>query len=292
MSTTPPVSLWPDPDALGTLTDLYELTMMAGYHAAGHGRPEGYVRVVCPKDAGGQGLPGLRRARAGRSATCSSWPSIPEQIDEIRRWPAFHGVEPARAWTSSRPRDSRAMSAPCPRERSSSPARPCCESMAPLPQAQWVETHLLDSIAYPTLVASKAARIVAAAAGRPLYEFGARRGHGPLAGLARRAVGHDRRLRRHEPRRGRPAAGRAGRRHHGPLVGPVVPDRGRGVRDVRPHLSRQHHPAGRHLRHARRRSTGRVDRAAGSGDSNRQRRSRCPRQDRLARSSTSTAARM
>ena len=40
-----------------------------------------------------------------------------------------------------------------------------------------------DSIAYPTLVASKAARIVAAASGRSLFEFGARRGHGPLAGL-------------------------------------------------------------------------------------------------------------
>ena len=35
MSPRPPVSLWPDPNALGTLTDLYELTMMAGYHAAG-----------------------------------------------------------------------------------------------------------------------------------------------------------------------------------------------------------------------------------------------------------------
>ncbi len=54
---------------------------------------------------------------------------------------------------------------------------------APLPQAQWVETHLLSSIAYPTLVASKAARVVTAARGRSLFEFGARRGHGPLAGL-------------------------------------------------------------------------------------------------------------
>jgi nicotinate phosphoribosyltransferase len=54
---------------------------------------------------------------------------------------------------------------------------------APLPQAQWVETHLLASLAYPTMVASKAARVVAAAEGRSLYEFGARRGHGPHAGL-------------------------------------------------------------------------------------------------------------
>ncbi len=35
MNPEPPVSLWPDPDALGPITDLYELTMMAGYYASG-----------------------------------------------------------------------------------------------------------------------------------------------------------------------------------------------------------------------------------------------------------------
>ena len=30
-----PVDLWPDPHALGPLTDLYQLTMMAGYAASG-----------------------------------------------------------------------------------------------------------------------------------------------------------------------------------------------------------------------------------------------------------------
>src|SRR5262245_45890184 len=54
---------------------------------------------------------------------------------------------------------------------------------APLPQAQWVETFLLTSLAYPTLVASKAARAMSVAAGRALYDFGARRGHGPHTGL-------------------------------------------------------------------------------------------------------------
>src|SRR5690606_11270040 len=33
MTPEPPVSIWPAPDSLGTVTDLYELTMMAGYHA-------------------------------------------------------------------------------------------------------------------------------------------------------------------------------------------------------------------------------------------------------------------
>jgi nicotinate phosphoribosyltransferase len=54
---------------------------------------------------------------------------------------------------------------------------------AALPQAQWVETFLLASLGYPTLVASKAARVVEAAEGRPVIDFGLRRGHGPYAGL-------------------------------------------------------------------------------------------------------------
>ena len=43
MNPAPPVSLWPDPEALGTLTDLYELTMIAGYYARGDGRTVGDV---------------------------------------------------------------------------------------------------------------------------------------------------------------------------------------------------------------------------------------------------------
>jgi nicotinate phosphoribosyltransferase len=63
------------------------------------------------------------------------------------------------------------------------PGEPLIRVEAPLAQAQWVETFLLASIAYPTLVASKAARVVHAAAGRPVYDFGARRAPGPHAGL-------------------------------------------------------------------------------------------------------------
>ena len=277
------------------------------------GRPGPAHRPLRADDDGrlprrGDGRPARRRSscssgrcrRAGRtwssrgwsrrSATCSSWRSTPSR--SRRSAAGRHFAASTRAsWTSSPPRDSRATSGRCPRERSSSRARRCCGSTAPLPQAQWVETYLLASLAYPTLVASKAARIVAAAGGRPLFEFGARRGHGPHAGLlaARAAIiagfagtSHVEAARR----LGIPAVG-----HHGPLVGPVVPDRGRSVRGVRPGLSRKHHAAGRHLRHARRRSTGRGDRAAGPGDPDRQRRSRRTGHGRLAPSSTSTAAR-
>lgn len=60
---------------------------------------------------------------------------------------------------------------------------------APLIQAQLVETYLLSTFAFQTTVASKAARCVLAAEGRPIVEFGSRRAHSPAAGvLAGRAA--------------------------------------------------------------------------------------------------------
>lgn len=54
---------------------------------------------------------------------------------------------------------------------------------APLPEAQFVETGLMNILHYQTLVASKAARCVLAASGRTLVDFGFRRAHGADAGL-------------------------------------------------------------------------------------------------------------
>ncbi len=54
---------------------------------------------------------------------------------------------------------------------------------APLPEAQLVETYLINQLHFQTLVASKGARIVTAAQGRPVADFGGRRAHGSEAGL-------------------------------------------------------------------------------------------------------------
>lgn len=60
---------------------------------------------------------------------------------------------------------------------------------APIAEAQLVETSLLSAIHLQTLIASKAARLTSAAAGRPVIEFGSRRAHGIAAGvLAARAA--------------------------------------------------------------------------------------------------------
>ncbi len=60
---------------------------------------------------------------------------------------------------------------------------PMLEVVAPLPEAQLAETFLLNQIHLQTVIASKGARVVAAAAGRPVTDFGARRAHGTDAAL-------------------------------------------------------------------------------------------------------------
>jgi nicotinate phosphoribosyltransferase len=60
---------------------------------------------------------------------------------------------------------------------------PMLRVTADAPHAQLVETALLAIINFQTLIASKAARIVSAAAGRPILEFGTRRAHGLGAAL-------------------------------------------------------------------------------------------------------------
>ena len=55
---------------------------------------------------------------------------------------------------------------------------PLLEVVAPLPQAQLVETFVMNQIHLQTLLATKAQRVVKAANGRSVVDFGARRIHG------------------------------------------------------------------------------------------------------------------
>lgn len=60
---------------------------------------------------------------------------------------------------------------------------PILELTAPLPQAQLVETFVMNQIHLQTVLASKALRVVTAAQGRPVVDFGPRRMHGVDAAL-------------------------------------------------------------------------------------------------------------
>jgi nicotinate phosphoribosyltransferase len=63
------------------------------------------------------------------------------------------------------------------------PNEPILQIIAPLPEAQLVETRLINLLNFQTAVASKAARSVLVAPGKLLVEFGLRRAHGADAAL-------------------------------------------------------------------------------------------------------------
>src|SRR5262245_54236481 len=63
------------------------------------------------------------------------------------------------------------------------PSEPILQVIAPLPEAQLVETRLINLLNFPTAVASKAARSRLAAPNKLLVEFGLRRAHGAEASL-------------------------------------------------------------------------------------------------------------
>jgi nicotinate phosphoribosyltransferase len=60
---------------------------------------------------------------------------------------------------------------------------PILRVTAPLPQAQFVESRLINILHYQTLIAAKAARVTLAAPNKVLVDFGFRRAHGAEAGL-------------------------------------------------------------------------------------------------------------
>ncbi|WP_337177845.1 nicotinate phosphoribosyltransferase [Paludisphaera sp.] len=181
MTPEPSASLWPDPDALGTVTDLYQLTMLAGYLAEGMGSKSATFEVFVRRLPPGRSFlvfAGLEQAAEDLARLAFS----NEQVEALRRWPSFKGM-PATFFEELRRFRFQGDVMAVPEGTVVFPGETLLRVTAPLPHAQWVETFLLASLGYPTLVASKAARMVLAARGAPLFEFGARRAHGPQAGL-------------------------------------------------------------------------------------------------------------
>ena len=63
------------------------------------------------------------------------------------------------------------------------PGEPLITVRGPVIQSQFVETMILLLINHQSLIATKANRIVRAAGGRPVMEFGTRRAHGASAAI-------------------------------------------------------------------------------------------------------------
>jgi nicotinate phosphoribosyltransferase len=177
--TTPPVRS-------GLLTDLYELTMAAGYVQTGfRGRAtfELFTRslparrnflVVAGLDQALEFLQGLRFNS--------------EQIAYLRAHPAFAGIHSEFFDYLASFRFSGDVWA-MPEGTICFPGEPLLRISAPIAEAQIVETAMLATVSFQTMVASKAIRAAVAAAGRPIVEFGSRRAHGIESGvLAARAA--------------------------------------------------------------------------------------------------------
>jgi nicotinate phosphoribosyltransferase len=169
------------------MTDLYELTMMAGYFATGMADRTATFELFVRKMPVGRAyliFAGLEQAIGDVLQLRFS----AEQIESIKQLPEFrHLGRTVMDSLASVRFEGDIWSVP--EGTVVFPGETLVRVTAPLAQAQWLETHLLASLGYPTLVASKAARVVISADGRSLFEFGARRGHGAHAGiLAARAA--------------------------------------------------------------------------------------------------------
>src|SRR5882724_10868197 len=167
-------------------TDLYQLTMAAAYFENGRRETatfELFVRSLPPKRsyliAAGleQALDFLSQFRFQR-----------EEIEYLRAQPMFNRVSREFFDFLAELRftgDVWAM----PEGTVAFANEPLLRVTAPIIEAQLVETFLLSTINFQTLIASKAARVVTAARGRNVIDFGTRRAHGPQAGmLAARAA--------------------------------------------------------------------------------------------------------
>jgi nicotinate phosphoribosyltransferase len=166
--------------AIGLATDLYQLTMAAAYFENGiHNRAifEMFVRRL-PRRRSYLIAAGLEQALDYLAALEFS----SDQIDYLREHPSFKNISREFFDYLAQFRFTGEVWA-MPEGTAAWGMEPLLRVSAPIIEAQIVETFLLSTLNFQTMIASKAARIVTAARGRNVIEFGTRRAHGPEAGL-------------------------------------------------------------------------------------------------------------
>ncbi|MCO5107231.1 MAG: nicotinate phosphoribosyltransferase [Burkholderiaceae bacterium] len=159
------------------LTDLYQLTMMQAYLERGMQEPAVFELFV-------RKLPAQRNfmVAAGLEQALDFLESLAFTEGEID-WLEDQGGFSARLLDELRGLRFTGDVDAVPEGGVFFPDEPILRVSAPLPQAQLVESRLLNIVHLQTLIASKAARIVLAGAGRQLVDFGMRRAHGAEAAL-------------------------------------------------------------------------------------------------------------
>jgi nicotinate phosphoribosyltransferase len=174
---------------MSLLTDLYQITMAACY--AGEALEnrsasfELFTRKM-PTDFGYLVAMGLQEALRYLEALRFT----PDQITALQKTKLFENA-PDRFWQLLETGSFTGTVWAVPEGTIVLPNEPILRVEAPLWQAQWVETYLLNVINYQTLVATRSARIRDIAGDdAKLYEFGTRRAFSPQAALfaARAAI--------------------------------------------------------------------------------------------------------
>jgi nicotinate phosphoribosyltransferase len=164
----------------GLLTDLYELTMAAGYFQTrfdGRATFELFVRHLPPHRN--------YLVAAGLEQALHYLENVgftPEEVDYIRRHRSFRNIPKEFFDYLAQFRFTGNVWA-MPEGTLVFPGEPLMRVTAPMIEAQIMETYLLATLSYQTMIASKAARIATAARGRQVVDFSARRAHGGPAGL-------------------------------------------------------------------------------------------------------------
>ncbi len=176
---TDATSRWAHREDLALLTDFYELTMMNGYWRSDR-QPltasfEYFFRELPPHTgfavaAGLEQLLDLVENLHFTSDDIAYLASLgtfgDEFIDHLRGFKPTVSIDAAPEGTVVFPNE------------------PILRIEGPLAEAQFLETAVLNALNYPTLIATKSARIRLAADGDRVMEFGLRRAQGPDGGLS------------------------------------------------------------------------------------------------------------
>lgn len=157
---------------LGLFTDLYELTMLQAYFEEGWNDSAVFTLFV-------RRLPERRNylVACGLDTLLADLEALRFDDDEIAYLDSLDQFKPAfLEWL----RDFRFTGAvyALPEGTVCFPNEPILEVVAPIAEAQLIETLVMNQVHLQTVLASKAARMTTAAAGAPILDFGARRTHG------------------------------------------------------------------------------------------------------------------
>jgi nicotinate phosphoribosyltransferase len=159
------------------LTDLYQLTMAAAFFREGMNAPATFSLFArrLPETRGFIVAAGLEDALE----YARTWRFFPDALDYLRSLGRFEPEFLSHLAGLRFTGEIRAVA----EGTVVFPDQPILEVTAPLMEAQLLETALLNICHVQSVLASKAARVVIAARGRALAEFGLRRSHGSDAGL-------------------------------------------------------------------------------------------------------------